>query len=231
LFTVRRKEAYEELHPETRHGGSPGASGGGKVARDPKIGSFTKDTATKTGRSRSSVAADATRGKRIDGAVLRLIAGTDLDNGRDMDELARATKDKQSDKVREIKQRKAEKTPSPVTAVRESGHSAIMTLPPNEVAARETLRALTFAGIKDCAQDPDARALFLGLPLTKADTIDGLCWVSPLIPEELLAFLGIKDVVSRYKVDESTAAANERQARRSRKRGSQVADGNVEVIH
>lgn len=61
LFTRRRKDIYEAIHPETRHGGDRGASRKiGDTAR------FTADTATRTGRSERDVQRDATRDERID---------------------------------------------------------------------------------------------------------------------------------------------------------------------
>jgi len=49
------KRVYEQLHPETKHGGAPGVAGGGKRARVEMISTFADDTAAKTG---VSIAAD-----------------------------------------------------------------------------------------------------------------------------------------------------------------------------
>jgi hypothetical protein len=85
-----RKEIYERLHPETRHGAAPGKSGGGKkAAKEPNSGSFAKDTATKTGRSKSSILADATRADHI--PDIDRVVGTSLDQGEELDALAKLT--------------------------------------------------------------------------------------------------------------------------------------------
>ena len=56
LFTQRRKEAYEALHPETKHGGNQGD--GGKFSPSRQVGDtadrFTADTAARTGQSERS---------------------------------------------------------------------------------------------------------------------------------------------------------------------------------
>ncbi len=82
-----RKELYERLHPETKHG----ATGRGRN-RDAKSAplSFVNDTAAKTGRSKRAVEQDATRGKRL-GDDLERIAGTSLDKGTELDALADMT--------------------------------------------------------------------------------------------------------------------------------------------
>jgi ParB family chromosome partitioning protein len=66
LFTERRKQAYEALHPETRHGVNQHSSSrqlGDSSSR------FTADTAARTGQSERAVQRDATRGQRIDHTV------------------------------------------------------------------------------------------------------------------------------------------------------------------
>ena len=55
LFTQRRKEAYEALHPETRHG-TPGVSRQvGDTHERSSESRFTADTASRTGQSERSV--------------------------------------------------------------------------------------------------------------------------------------------------------------------------------
>ena len=88
LFTARRKEAYEALHPETKHG-TPGVSRQVGDTRDRcDTERFTADTARKTGQSERKVQRDAGRGEKIEPAVLTAIAGTALDTGKTLDELA-----------------------------------------------------------------------------------------------------------------------------------------------
>ncbi len=96
LFTTRRKQAYEALHPETRQGGAPGCAGGGKVSKDAKLASFAEDTAAKTGQSERAVQRDAARGARIDEDVLTQVRGTAQDTGRTLDALAAVPKDQQA---------------------------------------------------------------------------------------------------------------------------------------
>lgn len=64
LFTERRKQAYEALHPETR-AGYAGASGRWDASAN-LAPAFTADTAARTGQSERAVQRDATRGQRID---------------------------------------------------------------------------------------------------------------------------------------------------------------------
>jgi ParB family chromosome partitioning protein len=94
LFTARRKAAYEALHPETKHGGD-------RREQDPNIGlcSFVDDTAERTGRSRSSVAADASRAKSIARDILDEIKGSAMDTGRNLDALAKMSKDEQREAI------------------------------------------------------------------------------------------------------------------------------------
>ncbi len=72
---VSKKAAYEETHPETKHGRAPVGRGGRK--EDAKLASsFAKETAQKSGKSARSVVRDATRAKAL-GADLDRIAGTE----------------------------------------------------------------------------------------------------------------------------------------------------------
>jgi N6-adenosine-specific RNA methylase IME4/uncharacterized ParB-like nuclease family protein len=86
LHIDRRKELYETLYPETKHGGAPGKAGGGKKTKGAQNASFAKETSRKTGKSARKVQQSATRGKRGK-AWLSKIAGTCLDKGDEIDAL------------------------------------------------------------------------------------------------------------------------------------------------
>jgi hypothetical protein len=90
LFTRRRKEAYEALHPETRNEAFHGNQhkSGVRQLGEEQSARFTADTATKTGQSERVVQRDAARGKNIAPEVLTQIVGTKMDTGRTLDELA-----------------------------------------------------------------------------------------------------------------------------------------------
>jgi ParB family transcriptional regulator, chromosome partitioning protein len=60
LFTAKRKEAYEALHPETRHG-AVGRGGKSRQLGDSSSDRFAADTAEKTGRSERDIQRDAQR--------------------------------------------------------------------------------------------------------------------------------------------------------------------------
>lgn len=80
--TARRKAIYEELHPETRHGGEREPSR--QVGDLPR---FTEDTAKATGQSERTVQRVAERGEKILPEVLDMIRGTKLDTGAYLDKL------------------------------------------------------------------------------------------------------------------------------------------------
>jgi hypothetical protein len=82
-FTKRRKDAYEALHPETRHGVNQHTGGDANLATP----NFAEDQAAKTGLSERVIARDAERGQKILPEVLDMIAGTKLDTGAYMDKL------------------------------------------------------------------------------------------------------------------------------------------------
>lgn len=85
LFTRRRKEAYEALHPETRQGVAGGKARQGSATA--KL-SFAADTAKRTGQSERSVQRDAARAEELGDDLLQRTKGTSLDNGAALDALA-----------------------------------------------------------------------------------------------------------------------------------------------
>ena len=102
LFTRRRKEIYETLHPETRHG-TPGVSRQvGDTRERVSADRFTADTATRTGRSERDVQRDARRGERISDDALEAIRGTDADTGVTLDALARMPQSEQAGEARRL---------------------------------------------------------------------------------------------------------------------------------
>lgn len=84
--TARRKEIYEALHPETKHGGNLEGAGVANLAT-PETPRFTETTARITGQSERVVQRDAERGSKILDEVLDLIRGTKLDTGTYLDKL------------------------------------------------------------------------------------------------------------------------------------------------
>lgn len=84
--TSRRKEIYEALHPETKHGAA-GAAGRWDAVANYATASFTADAAAKTGRAERTIRQDAARGEAL-GEALKDIAGTSLDKGVELDALA-----------------------------------------------------------------------------------------------------------------------------------------------
>jgi ParB family chromosome partitioning protein len=91
LFTRRRKEAYEALHPETRRGVAGALASNkkqGKGATDMlSVASYAEDQAIKSGQDVRTVFRDSARGEKIDESVLAEIQGTHLDSGAYMDKL------------------------------------------------------------------------------------------------------------------------------------------------
>lgn len=85
--TARRKEVYEALHPETKHGVA-GASTRWDAVDNLSTASFADSTASSTGRDPRSVRRDAARGEAL-GDDLKRIPGTSLDKGVELDALAK----------------------------------------------------------------------------------------------------------------------------------------------
>jgi len=98
-FTRRRKEAYEALHPETRHGGDRRGDQVAKLATCSEPQRFTADTAAATGQSERVVQRDAERGEKVCDAALALIRGTRLDTGRYLDSIKNLPAEAQVERV------------------------------------------------------------------------------------------------------------------------------------
>lgn len=80
-FTKRRKEAYEALHPESKHGANR------HTRPEEAAPSFAEDQAGATGQSERAVARDAERGEKVCEKALDLVNGTKLDTGVYLDKL------------------------------------------------------------------------------------------------------------------------------------------------
>jgi len=86
-FTAKRKEAYEAIHPEARHG-TPDVSRQVGDTRERAIAErFTAATAKATGQSERSVQRDAERGEKVIPEALGIIRGTKLDTGTYIDKI------------------------------------------------------------------------------------------------------------------------------------------------
>ena len=82
-FTAKRKEAYEALHPEARHGGDRKSDQVAKLATC----SFADDQAAKTGQSARAIRRDAERGQQVCKEALDILKGTKADTGTVLDAL------------------------------------------------------------------------------------------------------------------------------------------------
>ena len=92
--TARRKQIYEEIHPETVHGATGGGHDQSRQVGD-SAPRFTEDTAQASGKSERTVQRDAERGEKISPDVLELVRGTELDTGTYLDGLKKFGPDQQ----------------------------------------------------------------------------------------------------------------------------------------
>lgn len=93
-FTRRRKEAYEALHPEARHGSNQHTRTGQDVH------SFAEATSTATGVDPRTVRRDAERGQKISNEVLDLIKSTKIDTGAYLEQIKNLSHDEQLAKAK-----------------------------------------------------------------------------------------------------------------------------------
>lgn len=102
LQTARRKEIYEALHPEARHGAIGNGREKSRKFCDSTDQRFTAETALSTGRSERAVQLDAARGEAL-GEDLEAIAGTSLDKGVELDALAKLPEQERKSLVQRAK--------------------------------------------------------------------------------------------------------------------------------
>lgn len=93
-FLAKRKEVYEALHPETKHGGDRKTDQ--VLNLENLIASFAESTAERLGISKQTIARSVARYKNIMPDVRQKIVGTWLaDSGSQLDELAKQEPDMQ----------------------------------------------------------------------------------------------------------------------------------------
>jgi ParB-like nuclease family protein len=113
LHLSARKPLYEQLHPQTKRGAAGGAATKAKaragansqIESQPSL-SFVADTANKTGKGRSTVAREVSRGENIDRDVLADVAGTSLDQPGELDALAKLPAKEQRTLAKAVKKGK-----------------------------------------------------------------------------------------------------------------------------
>lgn len=76
-----------------------------KSEQNARIKSYSEQAASALGLHEATVRRDLRRGKGIENDALAIVAGTDVDNGRGLDELLRTPRDQQADKAREMVER------------------------------------------------------------------------------------------------------------------------------
>jgi len=97
-WLLERKSIYEELFPETKVGGLPGAPGGGKQAKTADSATFAEDTANKTGQSRRVIEENIQIARDISPEVKDKIRDTELaDRKTDLLLLSRLNPEKQKE--------------------------------------------------------------------------------------------------------------------------------------
>jgi ParB family transcriptional regulator, chromosome partitioning protein len=83
LQLAERKEIYEALHPETKHGGDRKSKEKSK-RHDVALKTFAEDTAKKTGKSKRTVERKARVGKKLKGVADKLKGTAIEDNQKEL---------------------------------------------------------------------------------------------------------------------------------------------------
>ena len=149
MFTARRKDAYEALHPEARHGGDRKSDQVANLATR----SFADDQAAKTGQSARAIRRDAERGQQVCQEALDILKGTKADTGVVLDRLKDLTPDQQIIAAKDEVNRRAEKPKGAPKALK------VADAPESDEAALERQVAALMSAWNRAG--PDARREFL----------------------------------------------------------------------
>jgi ParB-like chromosome segregation protein Spo0J len=84
---ARRKELYEQRHPDAKHGGDRKSTNRKSNPHNADMIGYSEDAAAKTGKSRDTIERAVRRGKSI--PDVGGLAGTSLDKGAELDALAK----------------------------------------------------------------------------------------------------------------------------------------------
>lgn len=104
IQTSRRKEIYEILHPDTKHGGDRKSSPQVEDLKENKTESFVEQTAKATNQSRQNIERNSRRGKILK-PLQDLITGSRFeDNGKELDELVKIADAKKGEGIEVAKE-------------------------------------------------------------------------------------------------------------------------------
>jgi N6-adenosine-specific RNA methylase IME4 len=101
LHQAERKRLYEKLHPETKHGGDRKSAKAKSSRLNWRVERYSKDAAGKTGKSERSVQREVERANKI--VDLANVVGTSLDEGEELDALAKLPKTEQQKLIKQAK--------------------------------------------------------------------------------------------------------------------------------
>lgn len=156
---AQRKTVWESLHPETRHGGTPGNKGGKKgkapAIKDadsaslipqetPTQNAFTNETSKATGMSKRTVQEYSQIGTNLAPEAATLLQGTPVEDRKtDLLELSRMDKEEQVEVAKAINEGEAKTVPQAKQIVesKKAGPAAPPTAPP-ETAAEKAIKTI-----------------------------------------------------------------------------------------
>lgn len=103
LVQARRKEIYENQHPETKQHVAGGKSGGRgrKHSKEQNVPSYSQDASNKTGKGKETIKRAVRRKKQI--TKIADVIGTSLDKGEELDALAKMTPERQEEIIEKAK--------------------------------------------------------------------------------------------------------------------------------